>query len=560
MTRQTLRHVLTAALVLGFGVMALQAQAAKEPAQKPAVAAAKSAVQGPRAEDFLGKFPLLDFKVPKAAEYRATLSNGLVVYIAEDREIPWFEATLLTPVAGGGGGGGRGRGMGDGTREIFYPQGRGGGGGGARSFLEPKDKLGIQSLCGTVMRSGGTTTMTIDQINERMDYLAGSVSPTSLSIHMRHVDEGLKMWLDLLTNPAFPEDRIAREKISMAAPLRNRNRNLSGVASTTWEKLMYGEDSPITAEVTEQTINNITRADIVAWHKKYWGANNAILVVAGDFNKAEMLQNLEATFGKWRNAETKAVPNYPVVTGLASKPGVYMVQPEGATPNQGVIRIGTISLTQDDPDYPAVDLMNYTLGGGSFSSRITQVVRNDQGLAYSASSSVGADLHYPGAFAAFTQTKNSTVVFAAQLMMNEIERMYAGDVTQKDLDFAKTARVNSFPSMFSSVFGNLQNFARLELESRPKDYYETYLAKYKKVTLADIKQVAKKYLQPDKMVILVTGYIDECRAGADKTLANQAAIDGMATKYGGRTIDSLAKKFDGQTHIIALSKSSGPAK
>jgi zinc protease len=557
MTKQTLRYILTAALVLAFGVTAMYAQAAKEPAPKPAVTAAKPAapaVQGPRAEDFLGKFPPLDFKVPKAAEYRTTLSNGLVVYIAEDHEIPWFEASLLTPVAGGGGGGGRGRGAGGGPEEVYYPQGRGGGGGGARSFLEPKDKLGIQALCGTVMRTGGTTTMTNDQINERMEFLAGSVSPTSLSIHMRHVDEGLKIWLDLLTNPAFPEDRIAREKIAMAAPLRNRNRNLTGVASTSWEKLMYGEDSPITAEMTEQTINNITRDDVIAWHKKYWGANNAILVVAGDFKKAEMLQKLEATFGKWRSAEAKATPNYPKVTGLAAKPGVYMVQPEGVTPNQGVIRIGTISLTQDDPDYPAVDLMNYTLGGGSFSSRITQVVRTDQGLAYTANSSVGADLHYPGAFAAFTQTKNTTVVFAAQLMMNEIERMCAGDITQKDLDFAKTARVNAFPSMFSTIFGNIGNFARLELESRPRDYYDAYLEKYSKVTLADLKRVANKYLQPDKMVILVTGYIDECRAGADKTLPNQAAIDAMAAKYGGRTIDSLAKKYDGQVHVISLAK------
>jgi predicted Zn-dependent peptidase len=556
--KRTLISILIAALFVVFGAMAMQAQAPKAPAQKPAAgpagapAAPGAKAKGPRAEDFLGKFPPLDFKVPKASEYRTTLSNGLVVYIAEDHEIPWFEATVLTPVAGGGGGGGRGRGMGDGA-EVFYPQGRGGGPGGARSFLEPKDKLGIQNLCGSVMRSGGTTTMTNDQINERMEFLAGSVSPTSLSIHTRHLDEGLKIWLDILTNPAFPEDRITREKQAMAAPLRNRNRNLTGVATTTWEKLMYGEDSPIAAEVTETTINNITRDDVVAWHKKYWGANNAILVVAGDFKKAEMLQKLEATFGKWRSADTKAVPNYPKVAGLASKPGVYMVQPEGATPNQGVIRVGTLSLTQDDPDYPAVDLMNYTLGGGSFSSRITQIVRTDNGLAYSASSSVGADLHYPGAFAGFTQTKNSTVVFATQLIVNEIERMSAGDVTQKDLDFAKTARVNSFPSMFSTVFGNIQNFARLELEGRPKDYYDTYLARYQKVTLADIKRVAKKYLQPDQMVILVTGYIDECRAGADTLLPNQGAIDAMAAKYGGRTIDGLAKKFgDGTVHIVSL--------
>jgi len=564
MAKRTLTSILIAALVVVFGVMAMQAQAPQAPAQKPAAAAAKPAapagapavkVNGPRAEDFLGKFPPLDFKVPKASEYRTTLSNGLVVYIAEDHEIPWFEATLLTPVAGGGGGGGRGRGMGDGDdQEVFFPQGRGGGGGGARSFLEPPDKLGIQSLCGTVMRTGGTATMTPDQINERMDTLAGSVSPTSLSIHTRHVDEGLKIWLDLLTNPAFPQDRITREKQAMAAPLRNRNRNLTGVATTQWEKLMYGEDSPITAEVTEATINAITRDDVVAWHKKYWGANNAILVVSGDFKKADMLAKLEATFGKWRNADTKATPNYPKVTGLAAKPGVYMVQPEGTTPNQGVIRVGTLSLTQDDPDYPAVDLMNYTLGGGSFSSRITQVVRTDQGLAYSASSSVGADLHYPGAFAGFTQTKNTTVVFATQLILNEIERMYNGDIAQKDLDFAKTARVNSFPSMFSTVFGNIGNFARLELESRPRDYYDTYLQRYQKVTLADLKRVAKKYLQPDKMVILITGYVDECRAGADKMLPNQGAIDAMAVKYGGRTIDGLARRYDGQVHVISLAK------
>ncbi len=436
---------------------------------------------------------------------------------------------------------------------VSYPQRGGGGGGGARSFLEPKDKLGIQAICGSVMRSGGTTSMTTDQINERMEFLAGSVSPTSASIHMRYVDEVLKIWLDILQNPAFPEDRIKREKDSMTAPLRNRNRNLTGVATQTWEKLIYGEDSPITAEATETTIGSITRADIVAWHKKYWGSNNAILVVTGDFKKAEMLAKLDATFGKWRAAEAKATPNWPKVTGVAATPGVYMVQPLGATPNQGVVRVGTLSLTQDDPDFPAVDLMNYTLGGGSFSSRITQVVRTDQGLAYTANSSVGAGLHYPGAFAAFTQTKNSTVVFATQLIMNEIERMYNGDVTEKDLRFAKSARVNAFPSMFSSVNGNVANFARLELEGRPRDFYETYLDRYQKVTVADIKRVATKYLQPDRMVVLVTGYIDECRAGADKSLPNQGAIDAMAAKYGGRAIDGLAKKLgDGTVHVVTL--------
>ncbi|MGE5361257.1 MAG: M16 family metallopeptidase [Bacteroidales bacterium] len=550
--------ILIAALVLCVGAIAIHAQAAKAPAQKPGAAApatakpAGPAVNGPRAEDFLGKFPPLDFKPPKASDFRTTLSNGLVVYIAEDHEIPWFEAALLTPVGGGAIGGGRGRGMDD-LEEVFYPQRPGGGGGGTRSFLEPKDKLGVQALTASVMRSGGTTTMTADQINERMEFLAGSVSPTSLSIHMRHVDEALKLWMDILTNPAFPADRITREKQMMAMPLRNENRNISTVASRTFQKLVYGDDSPIVWQPTEATINSITRDDVVAWHKKYWGANNAILVVAGDFNKAEMLQKLEATFGKWKNAETKAVPNYPKVAGAASKGGVYMVQPEGTTPNQGIIQIGTVGITIDDIDYPAFDLMNYTLGGGSFSSRITQVVRNDNGLAYTANSSIPSPAKYNGTFQSFVQTKNATVVFAAQLVMNEIERMYAGDVTEKDLNFAKTARVNAFPSMFSTVMGNIRSFAEFEMDGRPATYYETYLDRYRKVTIADIKRVAQKYLKPENMIIMVAGNIEECKAGADKTLPNQAIIDRMATKYGGRTIDGLAKKFgDGQVHVISL--------
>jgi zinc protease len=522
------------------------------PAVKPAASAPASVpAQGPRPEQYLGKFPPLDFKPPKAADFRTTLSNGLVVYIAEDHEIPWLEATLLTPVAGGTPAGFGRRGMEDLTADR--PQRPGGGGGGTRSFLEPPDKLGIQNVCGAAMRSGGTTAMTADEVNERMEFLAGTVSATSLSIHMRHADEGLKIWLDILTSPAFPEDRIRREKEALARPLRDRNRNLGTVATTTWEKLIYGETSPITAEATAATIGSITRDDVVAWHKKYWGANNAILVVAGDFKKAEMLQKLEATFGRWRNAETKAVPAWPKVAAVAAKPGVYMVQPLGATPNQGMIRIGGLGLTQDDPDYPAVDLMNYTLGGGSFSSRITQIVRNDNGLAYTANSSVGAEVHYPGAFNTFTQTKNSTVVFATQLMMNEIERMYSGDVTEKDLQFAKSARLNAFPSLFSTVFGNVTSFARLEFDGRPSNYYDAYLDKYKKVTVADIKRVAKKYLQPDRMIVLVTGYVDECKAGADKGLPNQGAIDAMAAKYGGRTIDGLARTFgDGTVNVITL--------
>ncbi len=536
------------AFAVTAGGIAQARQNAQAPA-KPGIPAVKAqAPKGPRPDQF--KYPPLNFKIPKASDFRTVLSNGLVVYIAEDHEIPWFNGSLMVKTG---------------------------------PFLEPGDKLGVDSFTSSIMRSGGSTTMSGEQIDERMDFLGGSLGSggggggrggrgggggggdaKSLSIHMRNIDEGLRIWTDVINNPAFPEDKLKRDKESAIPPIRNRNRNISTVAARVYEELIYGKDNPITAERTEAGINSITRSDLVAWHKKYWGANNAILVVSGDFKKAEMLQKLEATFGKWRTAE-KAVAPVPKVQQEA-KAGVYMVRPEGASPNQGIIRLGHLGLKTDDPDYPAVDLMNWILGGGSFSSRITKVVRTDNGLAYSTSSSFGggggrggggggAGLLYPGTFTASCQTKNSTVVFATQLMLDLIEGMRNGDVSEADLALAKSSRVNAFPSqpIFSDIGAIAQSFASLEFNGRPMDYYETYLAKYQKVTLADIKRVAQKYLRPSDMVIMVAGNIEECRAGADKLLPNQATIDAMAAKFGGRTIDGLAKKYgDGTVHIVQL--------
>ena len=540
MFRRTFASSLIPALLVLAVAIAASAQATKDTqATKvaPATQAAQAtktapAAKGLRPDQF--KPAPLNFKTPKASDYRTTLSNGLVVYIAEDHEIPWFSARMMVRTG---------------------------------PFLEPQDKLGVEDFVPAIIRSGGSTTMTGEQINERMDFLAGNVSATSLSIHTRHLDEGLKIWMDILTNPAFPEDKLRRERDPMLVQLRNRNRNISNVAGRTYSRLIYGENSPITAEPTETTLNAITRSDLVEWHKKYWGANNAILVVTGDFKKADMLKKLDASFGQWRNAE-KAVPPVPKVQ-QAAKAGVYMVQPEGATPNQGIIQIGHLGLTVDDPDYPAVDVMNYILGGGSFSSRITKVVRTDNGLAYSTSSSFGGGgggrggrgggggglggIKYPGTFTASCQTKNATVVFAAQLILDLIEGVRAGDVSEADLKMAKSARINAFPAQFPSIDQIVGNFAQLEFNDRPAGHYDNYLAKYEKITLADVKRVAQKYLKPDQMIIMVAGNINECKAGADNMLPNQPTIDRMAAKFGGRTIEGLARKYgDGTVHVISL--------
>jgi predicted Zn-dependent peptidase len=476
---------------------------------------------GPRPEDFT--YEPLDFTPPSPDGFRTELSNGLIVYIAEDHEIPWVDASLMVRTG---------------------------------PFLEPADKIGVASLTSRLMREGGTTSMTGEEITERMDFLAGSVSSTSLSIHTRYLDEALGIWMDILTDPAFPEDKLRRNKESALVAYENRNKNVSAVGARAFNELVYGEESPINARQTDVIINGFNRGDLFDWHQRYWGANNAILVVAGDFDREEMLGKLEASFGQWPDAQ-EAVPPIPEVA-QATPAGVYMIEPE-VIPNQGVIRIGHLGLMQDHPDYAAVDLMNYILGGGSFSSRITKIVRSDNGLAYSTGSRFSGGTLYPGTFAASCQTKNSTVVFAAQLMLNEIERIRNEPVPQEDLDFARTARVNAFPALFGgggrsgAMFGNLRNFANLEFNNRPMDYFDTYVERYEAVTVEDIQRVAQEYLRPENLIIMVSGNIEESRAGADDLLPNQATIDELAGLFGGRTIDGLAEKYgDGTVHILEV--------
>jgi zinc protease len=501
------RHTLKAlSLVLGLSVLA---------------ACEAGSRNGPRPEDF--SYEPLEFTPPNPADFRTELSNGMVVYIAEDHEIPWIDASLMVKTG---------------------------------PFLEPRNKIGLASLTQGLMREGGSSSMTGEEIDERMDFLAGSVSATRLSIHLRNLDEGMSIWMDILNDPAFPDDKLRRRKEGALVTIQNRNQNVSQVGGRAFNDLVYGADSPITAMQTEAIVNGFTRQDLINWHRRYWGATNAILVISGDFDRAEMLQKLEETFGQWADAEM-AEPPIPEVTQAASA-GVYMIEPE-VIPNQGVIRIGHVGLMQDDPDYAAVDLMNYILGGGSFSSRITKIVRSDNGLAYSTGSGFRGGTLYPGTFAASCQTKNSTVVFAAQLMLNEIEKIRNEPVPAEDLEFARTARVNAFPALFgggrgrSAIFGTLSNFANREFNGRPMDYFDTYVARYEAVTVEDIQRVAQEYLRPENMIIMISGNIEESQAGADEMLPNQATIDEMAALFGGRTIDGLAEKYgDGTVHILEL--------
>ncbi|MGH7751502.1 MAG: M16 family metallopeptidase, partial [Gemmatimonadales bacterium] len=192
-------------------------------------------------------------------------------------------------------------------------------------------------------------------------------------------------------------------------------------------------------------------------------------------------------------------------------PGIYTVnKPEV---NQCRVSIGHLGITRDNPDHYAVSIMNAVLGGGAFTSRITSRVRSDEGLAYSAGSSMTPGVYYEGIFRGAFQSKSATCAQAAVIVLEEIARIRKEKVSAEELSTAVSYAVEIFPRFFATPAIVAGTFASDEYTRRPADYWQTYRDRIRAVTTDDVLRVAQKYLAPDKLVLLVVGNLDDVMKG-----------------------------------------------
>jgi predicted Zn-dependent peptidase len=192
--------------------------------------------------------------------------------------------------------------------------------------------------------------------------------------------------------------------------------------------------------------------------------------------------------------------------------GIYLVNKPDA--NQGRVSIGHLAIMRGNPDEFALDVMNGILGGADFSSRITNRVRSDEGLAYSAGSVLTSGVYYEGQFAVAFQSKSSTVAQAAQISLDEIRRIRSEKVSAEELETIKNTEIEVFPRYFATAGAIAGTFAADEFTGRDPKYWETYRDKIRAVTADDVLRVAQKYLHPDKLVMLVVGNVDEILKGS----------------------------------------------
>ena len=423
------------------------------------------------------KGPPLPPKFPKLGEEieRVVLPNGLVVYLQEDHRLPLLDAVVLVRTG---------------------------------TYYESAEQLGTADLVGELLRSGGTRNFPPEVLEERLDFIAATLHVSmgaeqcsaSLNVPKKDAEEGLRILADLLRHPLFEESRLELAKRQTIFSLRASNDSPGPIIRREFSRLLYMEAHPAGRTPTVEQIQQISQEDLFRFHQKYFYPNQAMLGLTGDFDKAEMLDKVRELFGEWPKAEVQ-LPPLPKVNPQP-KPGVYYVQKEV---NQSSLRLGHWGTNRDNPERFAIDLMNDILGGSDFSSRITERVRNDEGLAYSVGTAFPTGQRDISFFLAAAQTKTESTVKAIRSIVDEIRKMTTTPISRNEFETAKEMFLYSYVFRFAEPAQSLTALMRLEYESFPADYLEKEYRGYLAVTPEDIRSVASKYLKPEQLTILIVG-------------------------------------------------------
>jgi zinc protease len=420
---------------------------------------------------------------------RIQLSNGMVIFLQEDHELPLIGATARI---------------------------RGG------ASNEPAAKVGLVSIFGEVWRTGGTRTQTGDQLDDALEVRAAKVetgggpdsTTVSLSCLKADFDDVFKVFTDLLRNPEFRDDKLDLARKQADDGISRRNDEIGEIAAREAGKLAYGADNPYAREAEYSTIAAITRQDLLDWHKSHVHPNNIILGISGDFDAAAMEARLRAAFESW--AKGDELPKNEVQFHSAA-PGYYLIPKEDV--NQSSIHMVALGTTRNNPDYYAIAVFNEAFGGG-FSSRLFNDIRTKRGLAYHVGGGIGTNFGHAGVLQFTAGTKSQSTIESIQALDEDIDNLARNPITDEEIKNAKDSILNAFIFRLDSPDKVLAERMTYEFYGYPADWLDKYPAEIQKVTAADVNRVAAKYVHRDQLAVLVVGNTKEF----DKPLSSLGAV------------------------------------
>jgi zinc protease len=465
--RQTTALLVVLALA-GATVLSTETQA---PAQGAGLPPSRAVVRK-------GKAPVskvaLRVALPKPRE--AALANGLHLMVLEDRRVSQVTFTIQVP--GGGG------------------------------YGDPRHMPGLASFVAAMMREG-TATRTSAQISEQLETLAATLtlaagqSSTDATVTgsslTEHFERLMDITADVLLNPAFADNELARYKQRTGAQLAQQRAAPGFLANELYARVVYGNHPAGRNAPTPASLQRVTRADLVRFHQTGYVPDHAVIAIAGDISFGEARQIVEARLGSWKKSGAAA----PQVSDPEppGSPAVNLV----ARPNsaQTSLIVATPAIHRTHPDYEIAAVMNQVIGGGP-TSRLFLTLREERGYTYAAFSGLTAG-PFKGDWRAVTDVRAEVTEPALRDLLNEIDRLRNERVPEPELGNAKRRIVASFALSLESPQQMLGYYMTSRVYKLPADYWERYPARILAVTSAQVQAVARKYLDPSRRQIVAVG-------------------------------------------------------
>ncbi len=417
---------------------------------------------------------------------RAVMDNGLVVLVSEQHKLPIVTFSLMVK---------------------------------AGSYYEPSAKAGLANLTASLLTEG-TLTRTATEISNAIDFLGASLGSSAgadtaslnLTVLKKYLGQGMEIFGDALLHPTFPEAEQQRAVKRILAELKRQEQEPEELAQRTFLGALFG-DHPYgrLAEGKAETLPNITREDLVNFYGRYYLPDNAILAIVGDITKEEALGIVQKCLGSWKKGDKPVVkPEYQ--TPALEKTVVKTIDKDLT---QATVIWGHPGLSRLNPDWYAVTVLNYILGGGGFASRLFEKIRVENALVYDVDSYFDAK-YFPSFFQVNLQTKDVSTPEALKLMAQEIQRIRTEPVGEKEFENARSFLTGYFPMRLDTNAKIAAMLLNIELFGLGLDYVDKYPKIIRKLTREDVLRVAKTYLNPEKYVLVVVGDQSKIHLDQDK--------------------------------------------
>lgn len=460
---------------------------AAEPVAEASVPAAENSA--PAVENALPasykdiQFPEFRYVAPYPKDYRVEIADGISGYIVSDRSLPLVNFS------------------------VYFEE---------SSLPATITDEAASEMVGSMLRRGAGGGISAHALDDSLEFISASISSSvgtfqsafGIDCLSKDFDSMLDLAQKVLTAPSFDKEQLEILKANFVTANERRYDTPAKILSALKSKVNYAPN-PRLWDATTEEYRKVTDADVKRLAEGTFSSKRIVFALSGDVDRDSAVTRLKDFFAHWQVQPAKGEKPKPQPLTFLRKPGTYVVDREITQAN---ITMNQPFVKRPHPDYYPAAVASFILGGGGFSSRLTNRVRSDEGLAYSVYSTVGNDYRDTAMTTIALQTKVESVDFALKLIFEEVEKLAKDGPSAEELEQAKKSLIESLPSLFDSPESTAEIFAKGELLGKTYDHYLDYVKEINDVTSEQVKAMIAKYFDRSKMTISIVGPVAKFEA------------------------------------------------